>query len=102
MVGALKILRAVQSGLRHLLYSRVTRRYPEVDSGLPEGYYSFDPKRGVATAGWKGRHYLELDKCTGCQLCSFMCDEISNAIIMVEVPEVKFEQNKKSLFPSVD
>ncbi|MEM4165094.1 MAG: 4Fe-4S binding protein, partial [Nitrososphaerales archaeon] len=99
---ALKIIKAMQSGLRHLFYSRVTRRYPEVDSGLPEGYYSFDPKKGVATAGWKGRHYLEMDKCTGCQLCSFMCDEISNAIIMVEVPEVRFEQNKKSLFPSVD
>jgi len=102
MVKPIAILNAVKCGLRHLFYNRMTRRYPEVKSGLPEEYYSFDAKKGVGVAGWRGRHYLELDKCTGCQQCAFMCDEISNAIVMVELPELKFEQNKKSLFPSID
>lgn len=102
MIRSINLLKAFQSGLRHVLFKRITKRYPYADSGLPETYYSYNPKMGLATAGWKGRHYLEMNKCTGCQLCSIMCDEISNSIIMVELTEEKQQQNKKSIFPSID
>jgi len=101
MSRILSITKAFQSGIKHLFVKRFTRRYPEVNSGLPESYYSYDAKKGVGIAGWRGRHYLEMDKYTGCQQCAIMCDEISTAILMVEVPEM-YPQNKKSIFPSVD
>ncbi len=103
MANGLGILKPVLTGIKHIFFKRITRRFPELEgTGLPESYYSYDPKKGIALPGWKGRHFLEMDKCTGCQLCGIMCDEIASAIIMVEVPDAKYPTNKKSLFPAVD
>ena len=97
-----EFLRPIISGVKHIFFRRITRRYPEDGTGLPENYYSYDAKKGLAVPGWKGRHFLELDKCTGCQLCGLMCDDIASAIIMVEEPAITHPQNKKNLYPSVD
>ena len=92
--------RALVAGLRQLPKRRMTMRYPETQTELP-GYYTYDPKLGVARAGYKGRHILWLDKCTGCQLCSIACENISQAIEMVKVNRTQ-PNNKKSIFPQVD
>lgn len=64
-------------------------------------YYVYDPKLGIAKPGYKGRHILWMDKCTGCQLCSIACENISQAIEMVKVSRAQ-PNNKKSIFPQVD
>jgi NADH-quinone oxidoreductase subunit I len=92
--------KALVAGLRQLPKKRMTMRYPEVQTQLPS-YYVYDPKLGVAKAGYKGRHILWLDKCTGCQLCSIACENISQAIEMVKVNRNQ-PNNKKSIFPQVD
>ncbi|MDG6907511.1 MAG: 4Fe-4S binding protein [Nitrososphaerota archaeon] len=79
----------------------MTMQYPGVQTKMAD-YYTYDPKLGVGKAGYKGRHILWMDKCTGCQLCSITCENISQAIEMVKVPAVAKLQNKKSLFPQVD
>ena len=50
----------------------------------------------------RGRHILDLNKCTGCSLCKMVCP--ANAIDMerVEVEEGKYPQNKKKIFPRID
>ncbi len=78
----------------------MTLRYPESQTEL-QSYYTYDPKLGVAKPGYKGRHILWLDKCTGCQLCSIACENISQAIEMVKVNRAQ-PNNKKSIFPQVD
>ncbi len=94
-------LKAVWAGLRQLTHKRMTMQYPDVQTKMAD-YYTYDPKLGVGKAGYKGRHILWLDKCTGCQLCSIACENISQAIEMVRVPTIVKPQNKKSLFPQVD
>jgi len=69
-------------------------RYPESRLGLPPGY------RGLK-AGYKGRHILDMEKCTGCSLCAVMCKNIASAINMVTV-EGPFPKNRKAIFPQVD
>jgi formate hydrogenlyase subunit 6/NADH:ubiquinone oxidoreductase subunit I/intein/homing endonuclease len=78
----------------------MTMRYPDVQTEM-QSYYTYDPKLGVAKPGYKGRHILWLDKCTGCQLCSIACENISQAIEMVKVNRTQ-PNNKKSIFPQVD
>lgn len=92
--------KAMVAGVKQLPKRRMTMRYPDVQIDL-RGYYTYDPKLGVAKAGYKGRHILWLDKCTGCQLCSIACENISQAIEMVKVSRAQ-PNNKKSIFPQVD
>lgn len=93
--------RALYAALRQLPRKRMTMMYPDAQIQLPM-YYTYDPKLGVAKAGYKGRHMLWTDKCTGCQLCSIACENISQAIEMVKVPTIARKQNRKSLYPQVD
>jgi formate hydrogenlyase subunit 6/NADH:ubiquinone oxidoreductase subunit I len=92
--------KALYAGLRQLPKRRLTMRYPYVQTEM-QSYYTYDPKLGVAKPGYKGRHIIWLDKCTGCQLCSIACENISQAIEMVKVNRAQ-PNNKKSIFPQVD
>jgi NADH-quinone oxidoreductase subunit I len=92
---------ATWSGLRHLFHPRMTLRYPEQKLDLEGPGYQFDAKKGVGFPGFKGRHILFLDKCTGCQLCAIACDGIAVAIEMQRVQKGK-PQNKKEIWPAVD
>jgi len=106
---------AMWSGIRHFFKPRMTLKYPEqkmdlegstypiqprMEAGLPAGY-KFDPRQGVGLPGFKGRHFLREEKCTGCQLCAIACDGVAVAIDM-QVLTRKKPQNKKDLWPAVD
>ena len=82
------------SGVKHLGRRRMTLRYPESKMELPAGYRY--PK-----AGYKGRHVLDMEKCTGCSICEITCRNITGAIKMAKVDE-PFLRNRKALFPQVD
>jgi NADH-quinone oxidoreductase subunit I len=92
---------AVYSGTRQIFKRRMTLRYPEAVAYPIEGMYGYDPKKGVASNGWRGKHYLDMEKCTGCQLCAMACKNIAEAIEMVPV-QVTYPQNKKEIYPSID
>lgn len=92
---------ATWSGVRHIFRPRMTLRYPEQKLDLEGPGYQFDAKKGVGLPGFKGRHILFEDKCTGCQLCAIACDGVAVAIDM-QVLSRKKPQNKKDLWPAVD
>jgi formate hydrogenlyase subunit 6/NADH:ubiquinone oxidoreductase subunit I len=109
------VLIATWTGLKHLVRPRMTLRYPEQKldledseypvsprrpAGLSPGY-KYDPISGVGIPGFKGRHILYFERCTGCQLCAIACDGIAVAIDMQKVPKGKL-QNKKEIWPAVD
>ena len=92
---------ATWSGIRHLFKPRMTLRYPEQKLDLEGPGYRYDAKQGVGLPGFKGRHILYMDKCTGCQLCAIACDGVAVAIDMQQVKKGK-PQNKKDIWPAVD
>ncbi len=92
---------ATWTGLRHLSHPRMTLRYPEQKLDLEGPGYKYDAKQGVGLPGFKGRHLLFFEKCTGCQLCAIACDGVAVAIDMQKVTKGK-PQNKKDIWPAVD
>ncbi len=101
MGTATGIIRALNSGIKHIAMKRFTLRYPEEKLKFVGDGYQFDPSTGVGIAGLKGRHMLFHDHCTGCQLCSIACEGVAEAIAMVKVPE-EHKQNKKSIMPQIE
>ena len=95
------VLIATGSGIRHLFRPRMTLRYPEQKLDLEGSGYKYDARQGVGLPGFKGRHLLFMDKCTGCQLCAIACDGVAVAIDMQKVQKGK-PQNKKDIWPAVD
>jgi len=93
-------LRALVSAVKHLGVPRMTLRYPEQKLELGPGY-TYDPKKQHGFPGYKGRHILFLDKCTGCQLCAIACENIARCIEMVKY-ETTAPRNKKLIFPQID
>jgi NADH-quinone oxidoreductase subunit I len=89
------------SGARHLFKPRMTLKYPEQKLDLEGPGYQFDAKQGVGRPGFKGRHLLLEDKCTGCQLCAIACDGVAVAIDM-QVLKLDRPHNKKNIWPAVD
>jgi formate hydrogenlyase subunit 6/NADH:ubiquinone oxidoreductase subunit I len=92
---------ATWAGFKHLFRPRMTLRYPEQKLDLEGTGYKYDAKVGVGLPGFKGRHQLFLDKCTGCQLCAIACDGVAVAIDMQKVVKGK-PHNKKDIWPAVD
>ncbi len=92
---------ATWSGIKHIFRPRMTLRYPEQKLDLEGPGYRYDAKQGVGLPGFKGRHLLRFEKCTGCQLCAIACDGVAVAIEMQKVPKSK-PQNKKDIWPAVD
>ena len=82
MGTATGIIKALNSGVKHLAVKRFTLRYPEQKlKFVGDGY--------------------QYDHCTGCQLCSIACEGVAEAIGMVKVPD-KWGQNAKSIMPQID
>jgi len=79
----------------------MTLRYPEQKLDLEGTGYKYDARQGVGLPGFKGRHLLRFEKCTGCQLCAIACDGVAVAIDMQKVTKGK-PQNKKEIWPAVD
>ena len=92
---------ATWTGVRHFFHPRMTLKYPEQKLDLEGPGYRYDAKQGVGLAGFKGRHILKFEKCTGCQLCAIACDGVAVAIEMQKVEKGK-PQNKKQIWPAVD
>ena len=101
MGTATGIIKALNSGIKHLATKRFTLRYPEQKLKFVGDGYQFDPTTGVGIAGYKGRHMLFHDHCTGCNLCSIACEGVAEAIAMVKVPNT-WKQNKKAIMPQID
>ncbi|MBI2184011.1 MAG: NADH-quinone oxidoreductase subunit I [Thaumarchaeota archaeon] len=101
MSAIIRALNAFASGVQHLFKRRFTFRYPEQKLEFEGEGYLYDPKTQVGISGFKGRHLLHMDKCTGCQLCSLACENIAMAIEMVPI-EGQWPRNKKSIFPQID
>jgi len=97
-----KIFGAINSGLKHIFRRRFTLRYPEKKFIIPGEGYQYDPKLGLGIAGYRGRHILHIEKCTGCSLCFMMCKGIAQAIKMINLPDKEMPVNKKSNFPQID
>ena len=94
--------KVVVSGLKHLVRRRMTLRYPEfLVTPPPDELFTFRARESRDTNGPRGRHLLDIDKCTGCRLCEITCNGISGAITMVKV-DGKFPRNKRGIFPSID
>ena len=95
------IIKALNSGVKHIATKRFTFRYPEQKLKFVGDGYQYEPQAGVGIAGYKGRHILFHDKCTGCNLCSIACEEIAEAIAMPKVQE-EWKHNKKAIMPQID
>jgi formate hydrogenlyase subunit 6/NADH:ubiquinone oxidoreductase subunit I len=95
------VLLSTWTGIRHFFHPRMTLRYPEQKLDLEGTGYKYDARRGVGLPGFKGRHLLYFEKCTGCQLCAIACDGVAVAIDMQKVTKGK-PQNKKDIWPAVD
>ena len=95
------MFKALESGSKHVVIRRFTLFYPEQKLKFVGDGYQFDPREGVGIAGYRGRHILFHDKCTGCQLCSIMCEGIAEAIEMVKIDK-ELKQNKKKRMPQID
>ena len=101
MGTATGIIKALNSGIKHIAVKRYTHRYPEQKLKLVGDGYQYDPSTGVGIAGYKGRHMLFHDHCTGCNLCSIACEGVAEAIGMVKVPNT-WKHNKKAIMPQID
>jgi len=79
-----RIVKPLMVAFKHIFMTPVTIKYPyERIVNTTGENYRYDPKAGIAYPGFKGRHILYLDKCTGCSLCDIACQNIAEAIIMV-------------------
>jgi len=79
-----RIIKPYIIGVKHIFMTPITVKYPyEKIVNVTGENYRYDPKAGIAYPGYKGRHVLYLDKCTGCSLCDIACQNISEAITMV-------------------
>ncbi|MEM1946472.1 MAG: 4Fe-4S binding protein [Candidatus Caldarchaeum sp.] len=79
-----RIINPMLVAFKHIFSTPVTIKYPfERTVNTTGEYYRYDPKAGIAYPGYKGRHILYLDKCTGCSLCDIACQNIAEAITMV-------------------
>src|SRR6266487_2543202 len=58
---AVNSLLAYTTGLRHLLHKPYTLKFPQ--------------QRYAVEKGFRGRHLLHLDRCTGCGICAWICPE---------------------------
>ena len=59
--AAAKSVRAYASGVRHIFHKPYTLRFPQ--------------QRYAVQPGFRGRHLLHLDRCTGCGICAWICPE---------------------------
>ena len=102
MVFIIKLLTSIISGMNQVFKRRMTFRYPDQRLFIEGDGYKYDPKTGIGINGYRGRHILYLEKCTGCSLCVMMCQGISQAIEMKNLPNKQITVNKKSMFPQID
>ena len=78
------VLGAMYEGVKHMFKRTFTMKYPYQKLLLPKGF--------------RGRHLLYMEKCTGCGICAWICPE--RCITLVPVPDSKeYPQNPEKRFP---
>ncbi|MEM1948008.1 MAG: 4Fe-4S binding protein [Candidatus Caldarchaeum sp.] len=91
-----RIVKPMIVAIKHVFSTPITIKYPyEKIVNTTGENYRYDPKAGIAYPGFKGRHVLYLDKCTGCSLCDIACQNVAEAITMVYGFNVSLKFNKK-------
>ena len=45
------IITPIITGIKHIFTKRITKRYPEAGMDIHQEYYSYEPKKGMATPG---------------------------------------------------
>lgn len=82
--GSITVFGAMYEGIKHIFKHTFTMKYPYQKVLLPKGF--------------RGRHLLYMDKCTGCGICAWICPE--RCISMVPVIDNKeYPQNPEKRFP---
>lgn len=78
------VLGPMYEGIKHIFKRTFTMKYPYQKVLLPKGF--------------RGRHLLYMDKCTGCGICAWICPE--RCITLVPVTDIKeYPQNPEKRFP---
>jgi len=80
------VLQTITRSIKYLLKIPYTRMVPKTHPPFK-------------TENIRGRHVLDMNKCTGCTMCQQVCP--ANAIDMVEV-EGEWKQNPRKRFPRID
>jgi NADH-quinone oxidoreductase subunit I len=75
---------SIYIAIKNMFYPRITLKYPMQRMTIPEGY--------------RGQHYLYMDRCTGCSICAIVCPP--RAITMVRREPTP--KNKGGKFPLVN
>lgn len=92
-----RAVRPFLTATKHIFMHPYTLKYPyERVPNLPVENYRYDPKAGIAYPGFKGRHVLRLDKCTGCSLCDLTCQNIAEAITMVYAYDISLQLDENA------
>jgi formate hydrogenlyase subunit 6/NADH:ubiquinone oxidoreductase subunit I len=78
------VAQAFAEGVKHIFKRTFTLKHPYQRHELPDGY--------------RGRHLLYMDRCTGCGICAWICPE--KCITMVNVTDASaYPQNPDKRFP---
>jgi Fe-S cluster assembly protein SufB len=78
------VFEAMYEGIRHIFKRTFTMKYPYQKVLLPKGF--------------RGRHILYMEKCTGCGICAWICPE--RCISFVQAADGKERpQNPENRFP---
>jgi NADH-quinone oxidoreductase subunit I len=78
------VLGTMYEGVKHIFKRTLTLKYPYQKVLLPKGF--------------RGRHMLYMEKCTGCGICAWICPE--RCITLVPAAnENEYPQNPEKRFP---
>jgi len=80
------VLGPMFEGIKHIFKHTFTMKYPYQRLQLPKGF--------------RGRHLLYLDKCTGCGICAWICPERCITLVPPSPTDKKeYPQNPERRFP---
>jgi formate hydrogenlyase subunit 6/NADH:ubiquinone oxidoreductase subunit I len=72
-------------GIKHIFKRTFTMKYPYQKPLLPKGF--------------RGRHQLYMEKCTGCGICAWICPERCISMVPAADQKKEYPQNPEKRFP---
>ncbi len=76
---------AMYEGIKHIFKRTFTMKYPYQKILLPKGF--------------RGRHLLYMEKCTGCGICAWICPERCISMVPAADQKKEYPQNPEKRFP---